>query len=219
MVPRVTFLSLLSLLLFLSRPPIIHGKKYPGYCSKPDVMASRSIPPVLTETSLELLQVHVLIRHGSRTPYSDYYCWSYDGSVAPRGIAPWNCDGVSTVMAPHNTSAGFGEGDLLLFDKVYDALSPPVTNELGGTCLVGELLQEGYNQQVANGRILRAAYVETSKDSMRLFASARYADRPYERSARFRGDDQQRTLLSGQTLVSSLFDADGRVVVPWHTAD
>jgi len=125
-------------------------------------------------------------------------------------------------MAPHNSSENGGDVGLLLFDKVYDALSPPVANKLGGTCLTGQLIQDGYEQEYVNGRILRETYIDTKKTFMQLFDSTRYSDRPYERSTRFRGDDQQRTLMSGQTLVKSLFDVDTNgtnIIVPYHTAD
>eukprot|EP01034_Spumella_vulgaris_P040265 gene40265-49792_t len=80
-------------------------------------------------------------------------------------------------MIPSNSYSTQSRAAPWLFRKLYDG-SP---NELGGDCLTGQLLGEGY------------IYL--------------------------RSDDIQRTLMSGQTLMSAFFNVSGEVEVPWHTGD
>lgn len=54
------------------------------------------------------------------------------------------------VVAPSLPSADEGATTAGLFRKKYDAF--PDKNALGGTCMVGQLLDEGYTQEQANGR-------------------------------------------------------------------
>ena len=35
----------------------------------------------------------------------------------------------------------------------------------------------------------------------------------------FRSDDVPRTLMSGQTLLSTMFDTNDDIIIPWHTGD
>eukprot|EP00457_Paulinella_chromatophora_P005149 gb/GEZN01005163.1/.p1 GENE.gb/GEZN01005163.1/~~gb/GEZN01005163.1/.p1 ORF type:complete len:573 (+),score=55.64 gb/GEZN01005163.1/:120-1721(+) len=177
-------------------------------------MASRSLPPLSDRTlqlSPHIVQVQVLIRHGARTPYSQHNCWTGYDEV-------WDCN-TTMLMAQHD-GTGDGQTDWL-FRKVYDALQPPATNILRGTCHVGQLLEEAILQETMNGEFLRAAYFGggAGQAALQLFASPNYADRPYETSTRFRGDDEQRTLMSGQILVDALFDLERDAIVDWHTAD
>lgn len=193
-------------------------------------MDERAIPPLPIDylqkyPTLHLLQSHVLLRHGARTPDHPSVCWTgYDEF--------WDCE-ITTLMAPHDlmdddirqglggmVSKAPGEGGgQFLFEKIYDALQPPLYNTLGGTCLTGQLIKRGYLQEFSNGRHLRDAYIK-GEAYQRLFANASYeTGRPYGESTRFRGDDQQRILLSGQTVIRGLFDVAVDTVVPFHTAE
>jgi len=125
-----------------------------------------------------------------------------------------------------------------LFEKRYDALNFPeegLTNVLNGTCEMGQLLQQGYEQQLQNGKILRDAYTyrkgEYDHDErMRLLDLGlddenhppwQHPDQLY-----FRADDYQRTVMSGQVLLSGLFgpeftkiQSNNHIVIPLHIAD
>lgn len=209
-------------LLLLQAGITIATTTYPPYCSKPDALATRTIPPLSSATttlypSLELLNVNTVIRHGARTPYTNYDCWS-DYLATPENSV-YNCDDPTMLMTPTSSNEN------VLFRKVYDALSPPLTNLLGGTCHVGQLLPEGVTQERTNGAHLRSAYI-TSSDSLRLFKSlpsppTNYASLPYPQCLHAQGDDQQRTLMSGQLLITGLFDVDqgGVTSIDYHTAD
>ncbi|CAM9752924.1 unnamed protein product, partial [Hapterophycus canaliculatus] len=86
------------------------------------------------------IQVHVIIRHGARGPYTQPRCWEgYD--------MQWDCNvtEVRDLSADDGGVAATG-----LFRKVYDAY--PSENALRGTCMLGQLLDEGYEQEQANGR-------------------------------------------------------------------
>ena len=102
-----------------------------------------------------------------------------------------------------------------------------MTNELQGTCHVGQLISTGVTQETINGEALRRAYVGDD-DSVNLFPSSGSnlgPGGPVSGRVVFRGDDQQRTLMSGQILVEALFptteSSSGveNVLVDWHTAD
>ena len=114
-----------------------------------------------------------------------------------------------------------------LFEKVYDALNSgeqgALTNELNGTCQKGQMLLQGYEQQIQNGRTLRRAYGYYEGDfehdeRMRLldltyhfqsFEDEASAKLPWDRHRLyFRADDDQRTVMSGQVLLRGLFDEE-----------
>jgi len=121
-----------------------------------------------------------------------------------------------------------GQGEQLMYEKVFDAhysatgkhYSQNMRNALGGTCQVGQLLSEGYNQQMANGNILKNAYVRDDSESLNQTPDpelmlwdfdqdieSSYKDRAYEgKNLYFRADDYQRTLVSGQVLLQTVFD-------------
>ena len=194
-----------EILIYVLLLALAQGLKDPTYCSHD--MSSRAIVP-LTEAERtlvgELKQVQVVIRHGARTPYSAHPCWkNYN--------IDWNDCNVSDFMfsAPSGQSA---DEEGWFFRKVYDA-SP---NELGGRCQTGQLLAEGYNQEVKNGELLRQAYIGNT--SLALFPTAVWEELD-TREIYFRSDDEQRTLSSGQILVHSLFDVRRREVIAWHTGD
>lgn len=159
---------------------------YPEYCSTPDEMERRSVPPLMkTEGGTgggfdtKLVHVTALIRHGARTPYASalggYKCWNDFWTNAETGI--WNCH-LNTLMSPpvdfrtvdeesNNPYRNFAEPDFI-FEKFYDALTLPLDsnvdgisrtgNELNGTCQKGQLLLRGYDQELRNGLHLRQAY-------------------------------------------------------------
>jgi hypothetical protein len=241
---------------------------YPPYCAIPTEMEDRSIPPLKdylpksgshniddnsnsTDTKKKILigetrLVHVtaVIRHGARTPWSsESKCW--DGYWESPQTGKWDCDDLTTFMAPpsrNGTASNDPSAALFLFEKKYDALSNPedgLANVLNGTCQMGQLIQQGYEQQIQNGKILREAYAykegEYDHDErMRLLNTNMYNNidpLPWQNPQQlyFRADDYQRTIMSGQILLRSLFDPelqsyrethpDKSVVIPLHIAD
>jgi hypothetical protein len=226
---------------------------YPPYCSTPEEMRSRQIPE-LSEDNKEVGETRILhataiIRHGARTPWtSNLECWDGYHENVETGI--WDCE-LTTIMAPPspNTVAQeegtydpnhHPEDAFFLFEKRYDALGHPadgLTNELNGTCQVGQLLMQGYEQEIANGRILRKAYAFKSEtyehdERMRLIDTTSHTlrdEHPWsKKQLYYRADDDQRTLMSGQVLLRGLFDEEVMDVfyttgayptIPVHTAD
>jgi hypothetical protein len=77
-------------------------------------------------------------------------------------------------------------------------------NNLNGTCQEGQLIKQGYEQQIFNGRLLRDAYIydggnEGHDPRLQLFDTSRRDFYPFEQPhLRYRSDDDQRTLASGQ---------------------
>lgn len=179
-------------------------KDYPDYCSKD--MTVRNIPSLTANEKQQverLLQVQVVIRHGARTPFMKYTCWN-DYNIQ------WDNCNVTEVMftssSPHDTSANW------LFRKLYDG-SP---NLLGGHCKTGQLLEDGYEQESANGRILRRAYIGPNKSHLLKSHQWNLND---PSKIYFRSDDEQRTLMSGQSLIHSFFDIHEQSILDWHTGD
>ena len=222
------------LLLLLSSSLLSHSLPYPSYCTKcskssPSCFDGNSkLPPLLPSTVSSLapsiMTASAFIRHGSRTPYEPSYCW--EGYQEDDSQSKWDCS-TSMVMTTSPSSASpYTSSSGLLFRKVYDSLTPPSYNAFRGTCHEGQLIEEGVKQETANGVALREAYVGAD-EARNLFNVAE----PYLTSnesstsgvplshVRFRGDDQQRTLMSGQILVESMFPSAERVVVDWHTSD
>jgi hypothetical protein len=99
-----------------------------------------------------------------------------------------------------------------LFRKLYDG-SP---NYLGGNCLTGQLLLKGYEQETTNGDILFQAYINSS---LSLFGSDLWEDLDEGNTMYLRSDDEQRTLMSGQIMLHSLFNVSEETTVTWHTGD
>ena len=202
---------------------------YPPYCSTPKEMEKRKIPPLKTDYRVgdsRLVHVTSVIRHGARTPYSaNLDCW--DGYW---DTAVWNCN-LTTFLAPPLTATG--DADVMfLFEKQYDALLPPLSNELNGTCQLGQLLLRGFSQEIQNGKHLRDAYTfdGTNMDHdvrMRLLDLSSTDPRPFE-LLKYRSDDDQRTLMSGQVLLRGLFGDEfvehakqhgSHPIISLHTAD
>ena len=129
-------------------------------------------------------------------------------------------------------------------------------NNLNGTCQLGQLLMRGYDQELRNGLHLRQAYFYDGDDTADEHAAADSRMRLWdlttndndngdgretstspvigdsskpiyeEPNLRYRADDEQRTLMSGQVLLRGLFekeflakDDDETAVIPLHTAD
>lgn len=219
---------------------------YPPYCATPDEMARRKIP-VLEKDSrygdAQIAHASVLIRHGARTPWSgDINCWDGYWTAPDTGI--WNCD-LTTYLSPPSPKRVEEEEQLpdessspamFLFEKHYDALMDPVhnlRNDLNGTCQLGQLLLQGYEQELTNGQYLRAAYLyaegDDHDDRMRLLQIDDADALPWsDENLWYRVDDDQRTLMSGQVLLRGLlheeitayFETNGVYpIVPLHTAD
>ena len=109
------------------------------YCN--EAMDTGVIPPL---PATELLQVHVLIRHGARTKCSTgYECWAGEAD------AVYECS-AALLEGPDAATAGGG----LLFKKQYTRGK----NQLRGNCALGQLVASGLQMQRASGLHLRAAY-------------------------------------------------------------
>jgi len=232
---------------------------YPDYCSTPEQMDQRAIPPLFggqdapsAVGDTKLVHVTAILRHGARTildgptgttadgtstATSNYQCWDGYWTSPETGI--WDC-GLKTLSMPPNPEriVEEEEGDtdpelqkidqemipeaMLLFTKQYDALKAPQSNVLNGTCEQGQLILQGYEQQVKNGQALRDAYLYqegkySSTDSrMHLFQVGGggrggsnvlepWAD---ETQLYLRSDDAQATMTSGQLLMRGLFEAE-----------
>lgn len=224
-------------------------KTYPPYCSTPEEMATRKIPPLRTDDphlgETRIVHVTAVLRHGARTPWSSSQeCWN--GFWTTDETAIWNCD-LTTILAPpapnrvkeeEKDYTNFGINLMFLYEKRFDALEDPedgLTNELNGTCQVGQLLLQGYEQEIANGKMLRDAYVYDDRkpyghdERMRLLDISMNEYVPWDVfHLRYRSDDDQRTLMSGQVVLRGLFgpevkqtyDKTGQYpVIPVHTAD
>jgi hypothetical protein len=208
---------------------------YPVYCSTPEEMQRRGIPPLQDDDKLgETRLVHVtsVIRHGARTPWSSSIdCW--DGYWTNPETGVWNCNLTTFLAAPPLTEeVGLGvEHVYVLFEKQYNALQFPLKNELNGTCQVGQLILRGFPQELQNGNHLRTAYAYdgTNMDHdirMRLLDTTS-ATSPFQQLY-YRSDDDQRTLMSGQVLLRGLFEKEFKhhaktntthMIIPLHTAD
>lgn len=243
-------------------------EKYPPYCSTPEEMEKRAVPPlqgISNDGSSKLIHVTALIRHGARTPFRgapDYKCWDSFWEDEETGV--WNCDLKTYISPPAATkekgqvvdSKGLLEEEPdFLFEKRYDALMVPpdkTGNNLNGTCQLGQLLLRGYDQEIRNGLHLRQAYFydgdntedehaasdsrmrlwdltkENNEGRNRLTPAIGDPTKPIyqEPNLRYRADDEQRTLMSGQVLLRGLFEKEllsvggsETAVIRLHTAD
>ena len=217
---------------------------YPPYCSTPEEMARRRVPdlsddPRLGETRLQ--HVTAILRHGARTPWkAGINCWE-DYATNPE-TAVWDCN-LTTYLSPpppeRVTEEGAAVGSdeaMFLFEKRYDALQSPqynISNFLQGSCQIGQLLLQGYEQEFKNGQFLRDAYAydESKYDHdarMRLLDITKEKNRHVWDDIYYRVDDEIRTLMSGQVVLrgvmgpemDSFFQAKKYYpVIPLHTAD
>jgi hypothetical protein len=215
---------------------------YPPYCATPQEMAHRQIPPLIQDSrtgQTELLHVTGVIRHGARTPWTGFLnCW--EGWAQKDDV--WDCN-LPTIVGVPSTEWVFqreqqegGSPGMMLFEKYYDALSNPddnLSNELNGTCQVGQLLLQGYEQELTNGKFLRDAYFYNTKsdrlDERLNLIDVKASVHPWDATnLYFRVDDEQRTLMSGQVLLRGMMSQeiaahihDKKVypVMPLRTAD
>lgn len=194
----------------------------PAYCSEDSVNISsshiptKSIPPLsafeLSQVG-SLNQVQLILRHGSRTPYSAHACWeNYD--------VEWNNCGVTTLMEASPSYTDPDRPYSWLYRKLYDGSD----NYLGGNCHTGQLIHDGYIQEVVNGRLLNEAYMSNSNPNLNLFDTTTSPEIDYS-LIYLRSDDDERTVMSGQVLMSSMFDeylsndAAAESILEWHTGD
>jgi len=99
--------------------------KYPAYCSTPEEMEQRAVPPLQgnsNDGSSKLIHVTALIRHGARTPFGGaprYQCW--DGYWDNEETGIWNCDLKTYISPPAATKekGQFVDGEGLL-EEVKD---------------------------------------------------------------------------------------------------
>lgn len=226
-------------------------ESYPPYCSIPEEMERRKIP-VLNNVDeageTNLLHVTAILRHGARTPWkAGLNCW--DGYASDPETSQWDCN-LTTFLAPpppdrvrqeegeKNKTNKTANEAMLLFEKRYDSflLKPlvNVTNELDGTCQLGQLLLKGYEQELVNGKYIRDAYMFSTGDDhnqhMKLLDVSKNGlnDKHLWDSVYYRVDDDQRTLMSGQAVMRGMFAPELEAyvastgvypVVPLHTAD
>lgn len=205
---------------------------YPTYCSIPEDMWKRSIPPINhgIYSNSTLLHVTAVIRHGARTPWAAHTCWSdYWNSSMDTSI--WDCELTTmTGVSFPGMEEHIKETSMFLFEKRYDALqkTPQITNVFNGTCQVGQLLLQGFDQELRNGKQLRDTYIRREStrsgeqtlinDSMVLFDLTKglfsnkntamniMTEQPYQHPYfYYRADDDQRTVISGQVLIKGLF--------------
>jgi hypothetical protein len=220
---------------------------YPQYCSTPEQMQARNIPPLqdngprVGETRLR--HVTSIIRHGARTVFGNAHCW--DGYWDDPESAIWDCDLTTLLALPtpqrvqeeEEATTMTADTTMFLFEKKYDALHDSehgFTNLLNGTCQEAQLLLQGYEQQLTNGQHLRNAYLYqggtySHDERMRLFDTSQKTAQldPWdEHNLYLRSDDDQRTLMSGQVLLRGLFQPELEQknyqtfpTIPVHTAD
>lgn len=148
---------------------------------------------------------------------SAFDCWAgYDTDPYQ---SRWDCD-LNTIISNPINEKGNTRQSRLLFKKIYDGLDDfsMLSNELKGTCEVGQLIEQGYEQQSQNGVILQEAYIGSSASPYsQLFVESQDEGDEFT-SVYFRSDDEQRTLMSGQTLLSSMFNATSlNTVVDLHS--
>ena len=195
--------------------------EYPPYCSTPEEVAKRNIPPL--STSAKLLHVTAIFRHGARTPWGPgLNCWEEYHSDPVTSV--WDCN-LTADSAPPIPQRAAEEGANVVdmegedgsknvwFEKRYDALKFPqynLSNELNGTCQVGQLIDQGYSQEIANGKFLREAYATPN-------ATVRYLPMTHK-DIYFRVDDEPRTVMSGQLVIRGLLGSV-EATIPLHTAD
>ncbi|KAF0692579.1 Aste57867_16391 [Aphanomyces stellatus] len=170
------------------------------YCSKH--IENNAIQRLATPDKYTLLQVQVIMRHGARTLASRSSCWAgYN--------VTWTCNARMHV-APHL------DGDTTAH-HVYDNKYVEGETVLKGNCHLGQLLDEGYNQELQNGRTFRKAYI----DSNTLFRATERVDLSNATDFYLSSTDMQRTVMSGQLVVDAMFPPTMTTdaVVAWHVGD
>ena len=206
-----------TVLLFIAAVSVIFGASFipnplPEYCNADGL--SEISPMSASEISKvsSLKQVLVMIRHGSRTPYAaGMSCWEgYD--------VQWNDCNVTELMLPSPALYNYSSEarpEKWLFRLIYDAFP----DELGGNCMTGQLVHQGFVQEEANGRALAELYLNNDANpSLNLFDTNDF-NLIDQGQLYLRSDDEQRTLMSGQIVLSRFFNATHENVVSWHTMD
>eukprot|EP01102_Stenamoeba_stenopodia_P011963 TRINITY_DN3718_c0_g1_i2.p1 TRINITY_DN3718_c0_g1~~TRINITY_DN3718_c0_g1_i2.p1 ORF type:complete len:425 (+),score=84.93 TRINITY_DN3718_c0_g1_i2:38-1276(+) len=199
----------LTLCVFYASIHSVVVAQLPAYCGQPPGLLTKNFmnnEPVAPGFTLS--QVHTFIRHGDRLPASSGASSAY-GSCWPNDEAVWNCtlnyDEIPDTN-PNQNSVAVPR----LYRKVYDA----GRNVYPGNCMMGQLTQQGYAQEIANGQALRANYVE----NIPLLNPELDLSQVYVRS-----DDEPRTVQSAHALMLGLFppsnDADVAQIVNLHTMD
>ena len=167
----------------------------PQYCSHDHSIESRRIPELSASQQANVAnieQVQVMLRHGARTPYTNYSCWlDYD--------VIWNNCNVTELYLASPSYNSLKRPAEWLFRKLYDG-SP---NYLGGNCLTGQLLYEGYKMEETNGNILYNAYLNGTYN---IFDTDVWEDIDTNYQMYLRSDDEQRTLMSGQIVLHTMFN-------------
>lgn len=167
-------------------------------------------------------------------------------------------------VAEENENGSDDKWGAFLVQKIYDAFelgddgddgASPYQNHLNGTCQTGQLIRQGADQLVTLGQILRERYFYDGSHPynarLKLFDTSavlrannatpiknidddrdRYPFAP--KHLRFRSDDDQRTVASGQVLLQSMMKPEleawrkshplppqpgAMPVIPQHTAD
>ena len=170
------------------------------YCSHDSIDPyARAIPALssVQQTRVRALeQVQVVARHGARSPaLRECKCWE--------GYEPWSNCTVSELMIETVSKTATVPW---YYRKVYDG-SP---NYLHGDCMSGQLILEGYQQELRNGQLLREAYLE---GHLRLFDTRNWS--VVEPEVYIRSDDEQRTLMSGQLIINEMFQvSDPNTLLP-----
>jgi Histidine phosphatase superfamily (branch 2) len=203
---------------------------YPEYCSTPEQMQRRAIPPLQENTHVgETRLVHVtsIIRHGARVVDERLKCWK--GYLHNAEAFDWDCNLTAILTLP--LAAGSDDATFLL-EKKYDA--SPSKNDLKGTCRYGHLVLRGAQQELQNGEHLRDAYTyngsisnEHEDPRLRLFDMNNDHPPPYQQ-IHVRSNGIQRTIMSVQLVLKGLFGENlvkyakqhGRPpVIPLHKSD
>ena len=184
------FLLMLAILNAFAAAPL-------PYCNV--AMDTGRIPPLPPATTL--VQVQVLIRHGSRTPagMTGTHCW------AGEELATFDC--TATLLEAPDASRPSG----VHYSKHYSR----GRNKLPGNCMIGQLVRDGLEMCRMSGRHLRTAY-------RALLPASPVGN---EDAFHLRSDDVPRTLASGQALFAAMYEnvtsgpGSGPAPVTWHTMD
>ncbi|KAH0471741.1 MAG: hypothetical protein KVP17_001252 [Porospora cf. gigantea B] len=173
--------------------------------------ASRAIPNLAPEhQDLSLVHVQSIIRHGSRAPAADR-----SKAVNMEKSIQWDCPFGETYV-PESV-------ENLVFDKRFDA--DPISNILRGTCEVGQLLEEGANQERKLGEIVSNAYFGDA--NVLGSAEKKLADISASTATDFsdiffvRSTDKSRTRLSGSHYMSGVMGSTSTTgkTLPVHIVD
>ncbi|ETW03232.1 hypothetical protein, variant [Aphanomyces invadans] len=189
--------------------PHASSHKYPAYCAKD--MSLSAIQPLERSlaSSVELVQVQIVVRHGARAPCFPDVCWKDYNEE-------WNCN--MRELSRPVLSDFDGSHDKSTYNLEFAKVFTGGRNIRRGNCSVGQLIDEGFHQELQNAKHFRDAYVTAERG---LFAPNEAVDVTDATDVRFESSDVPRTLQSGQTIVQGMFPtvAYPKQPVPWHTQD